>query len=391
MSARPGRESRDGLRLHHHRRRNGRLRARRPAERGPGRAGAAAGGGQRRAAAGHGRPGRVARTWSARRRTGPASPPPRRTPGRCPTPAAGGWAGPGRSTRWPTCAATRAVYDAWAGRRRGRVGIRQPAAVLQAVGEHAEGRDPALRGTGGPVRVAPVPETSRHPAARALAEALCALGFPVTGDLSGSQQEGVAWPDLAIAGGRRVSPDSAYLRPALRPPEPHRPRPLPGHPPAHQRRPVHRRRLPPRRRPAAGARVGGGDRVRGRDRLAAAADAVRHRPGRRTCAGSASTRSPTCPGSERNLQDHPVAMACYAAPRRCPPAGTTTGRCYAVAAQPAGAAPGPTCSCSRSCCPSRRPAYPAPGRRLRPGGQRDRPRQPRHGPAGLRRPGGGRR
>ena len=25
----------------------------------------------------------------------------------------------------------------------------------------------------------------------------------------------MAWPDLAIAGGRRVSPDSAYLRPAL--------------------------------------------------------------------------------------------------------------------------------------------------------------------------------
>ena len=37
----------------------------------------------------------------------------------------------------------------------------------------------------------------------------------MTGDLSGRHQEGVAWPDLAIAGGQRVSPDSAYLRPAL--------------------------------------------------------------------------------------------------------------------------------------------------------------------------------
>jgi hypothetical protein len=31
------------------------------------------------------------------------------------------------------------------------------------------------------VRVAPVPDTSRHPVARALAEALCAGGCPVTG------------------------------------------------------------------------------------------------------------------------------------------------------------------------------------------------------------------
>jgi choline dehydrogenase len=37
----------------------------------------------------------------------------------------------------------------------------------------------------------------------------------VTGDLSGSRQEGVAWPDLAIADGRRVSPADAYLLPAV--------------------------------------------------------------------------------------------------------------------------------------------------------------------------------
>jgi len=39
----------------------------------------------------------------------------------------------------------------------------------------------------------------RHPAARALAEALRALGYQETDDLSGQRQEGVAWPDLAIA------------------------------------------------------------------------------------------------------------------------------------------------------------------------------------------------
>ena len=107
----------------------------------------------------------------------------------------------------------RAVYDAWAAGGAAGWGYADLLPYFKR-SEHAEGRDPALRGTGGPIRVAPVPETSRHPAARAFAEALCALGCPVTDDLSGQRQEGVAWPDLAIADGQRVSPACAYLRPA---------------------------------------------------------------------------------------------------------------------------------------------------------------------------------
>ncbi|MGH3292403.1 MAG: GMC family oxidoreductase [Trebonia sp.] len=106
------------------------------------------------------------------------------------------------------------VYDAWAAGGAPGVGYADLLPYFKR-SEHAEGRDPVLRGAGGPVRVGPVPETSRHPAAVALAEALCALGCPVTGDLSGRRQEGVAWPDLAIAGGRRVSPADAYLLPAM--------------------------------------------------------------------------------------------------------------------------------------------------------------------------------
>jgi choline dehydrogenase len=108
----------------------------------------------------------------------------------------------------------RAVYDAWEADGAAGWGYDSLLPYFKR-SEDATGRDPALRGAGGPVRVAPVPETNRHPAARALAEALCALGFPATGDLSGKHQEGVAWPDLAIADGKRVSPDIAYLRPAL--------------------------------------------------------------------------------------------------------------------------------------------------------------------------------
>jgi choline dehydrogenase len=65
------------------------------------------------------------------------------------------------------------------------------------------------------VRVAPVPEADRHPVACAFAEALVRAGCPATDDLSGEQQEGVAWMDLAIADGQRVSPADAYLRPVL--------------------------------------------------------------------------------------------------------------------------------------------------------------------------------
>jgi choline dehydrogenase len=80
--------------------------------------------------------------------------------------------------------------------------------------EHTEGRDPALRGTAGPVRVAPVPEGDRHPVAVAFAAALAQIGCPATGDLSGPPYEGTAWVDLAIHGGHRVSPAGAYLAPA---------------------------------------------------------------------------------------------------------------------------------------------------------------------------------
>lgn len=105
----------------------------------------------------------------------------------------------------------RAVYDAWA----------VPGWDFQGLlpyfkrTETAEGRDPALRGTSGPIPVAPVPAADRHPAAQAFAAALANIGCPATDDLSGEHQEGAAWLDLAIKDGRRVSPADAYLRPVL--------------------------------------------------------------------------------------------------------------------------------------------------------------------------------
>jgi len=108
----------------------------------------------------------------------------------------------------------RAVYDGWAAGGAPGWGSADLLPYFRR-SERAEGRDPALRGTDGPVRVAPVPEAVRHPVARAFAEALRGAGCPATDDLSGQVQEGIAWADLAIADGERVSPADAYLRSAL--------------------------------------------------------------------------------------------------------------------------------------------------------------------------------
>jgi choline dehydrogenase len=51
--------------------------------------------------------------------------------------------------------------------------------------------------------------------ALALADGLRRAGYPATDDLSGAVQEGAAWVDLAMAGGERVSPADAYLRPVM--------------------------------------------------------------------------------------------------------------------------------------------------------------------------------
>ena len=107
----------------------------------------------------------------------------------------------------------RAVYDSWAAAGAAGWGYADLLPYFRR-SEHADGRDPALRGTAGPVRVAPVPEADRHPVAMVFAAALAQIGCPATGDLSGPPHEGTAWVDLAIHGGQRVSPADAYLAPA---------------------------------------------------------------------------------------------------------------------------------------------------------------------------------
>jgi choline dehydrogenase len=82
--------------------------------------------------------------------------------------------------------------------------------------EHAEGRDPAYRGLGGPLRVEPA--RNRHPLSQALFDAALEAGIPETEDVNGEQPEGVCWHELNIVDGARQSAAAAYLEPIARRP-----------------------------------------------------------------------------------------------------------------------------------------------------------------------------
>jgi choline dehydrogenase len=199
--------------------------------------------------------------------------------------------------------------------------------------ETAEGRHSALRGTSGPVRVAPVPEADRHPVARAFAEALIRAGCRATDDLNWPRQDGVAWADLAISDGQRVSPADAYLRPVLDRPN----------------LTVLTGALVTGLRLRHGRCVGIGYRHDGAAAQAETSGEVI------VCAGAVGTPQlmllsglgpagalralgiepvADLPGVGANLQDHPVAMACYAAPGSLPRSRYNHGEVYATLRSP---------------------------------------------------------
>ncbi|MDT7564760.1 MAG: choline dehydrogenase, partial [Pseudonocardiales bacterium] len=79
--------------------------------------------------------------------------------------------------------------------------------------EHTEGRDPELRGVGGPLT--PGPAVQRHPIAEAGLAAAGQAGYPIARDISGGLEEGFGWCDLSIVDGTRQSAADAYLAPIL--------------------------------------------------------------------------------------------------------------------------------------------------------------------------------
>ncbi|GAA1264894.1 hypothetical protein GCM10009609_30120 [Pseudonocardia aurantiaca] len=79
--------------------------------------------------------------------------------------------------------------------------------------EQTEGLDECYRGVDGPMK--PRPTSQRHPTAIACMEAFQELGYPVTADLNGAQQEGAAWYETNVVDGARQSAADAYLHPVL--------------------------------------------------------------------------------------------------------------------------------------------------------------------------------
>jgi choline dehydrogenase len=79
--------------------------------------------------------------------------------------------------------------------------------------EATEGRDPAYRGTDGPMRVAPA--GTANPLSYAYLQAALGAGYHHSDDLNGSDQEGICWWDLTIVDGTRQSAADGYLRPVL--------------------------------------------------------------------------------------------------------------------------------------------------------------------------------
>jgi choline dehydrogenase len=79
--------------------------------------------------------------------------------------------------------------------------------------ETSEAGDPKYRGAAGPMRVS-VPR-ERHPFALMAREAVQECGYPLSGDFSGSEQEGAGFVELNVVEGRRQSAADAYLRPVL--------------------------------------------------------------------------------------------------------------------------------------------------------------------------------
>ncbi|MYT19428.1 NAD(P)-binding protein [Streptomyces sp. SID7760] len=77
--------------------------------------------------------------------------------------------------------------------------------------ENTRNRDASLRGTDGPVVVAPVPEP--HPLATAGVDAAVQAGFTRADDIGGGLETGFGWSDMNLPGGARQSAADAYIRP----------------------------------------------------------------------------------------------------------------------------------------------------------------------------------
>ena len=106
----------------------------------------------------------------------------------------------------------RSSYDAWVSAGAEGWGFEDLLPYFQR-SENAVGRDPGLRGIGGPLTVGPA--NPPNPLIVACMDAAAEQGHPLAADISGGLDVGFGLLDLNIVDGRRQSAADAYLRPVL--------------------------------------------------------------------------------------------------------------------------------------------------------------------------------
>jgi choline dehydrogenase len=105
----------------------------------------------------------------------------------------------------------RSSYDAWVAGGARNWGFDDLLPYFRR-SENTQGRDPALRGVGGPLTVGPA--SARNPVPAACLAAADETGHPLVDDVSSGVEEGFGWTDLNIVEGKRQSAADAYLAPA---------------------------------------------------------------------------------------------------------------------------------------------------------------------------------
>lgn len=106
----------------------------------------------------------------------------------------------------------RSSYDAWASGGAKGWGFDDLLPYFQR-SENLPGRNPSLRGTGGPLT--PGPADPLHPIMEAGLAAAVEVGHGAATDISAGAEEGFGRSDLNIVDGKRQSAADAYLRPAM--------------------------------------------------------------------------------------------------------------------------------------------------------------------------------
>ncbi|WAJ42528.1 GMC family oxidoreductase N-terminal domain-containing protein [Mycobacterium sp. Aquia_216] len=99
-------------------------------------------------------------------------------------------------------------YDAW--EQHGAIGWNyQTMLPYLKRSERADGRDPEVRGTAGPMRVGELP--AANSLAQAVYQAMVDAGYPESADPNGREAEGVSWLEQNVVANKRQSAADAYL------------------------------------------------------------------------------------------------------------------------------------------------------------------------------------